>query len=276
MDVMAFLKSFDGTSLFYKDWGSGRPVVFVHGWPLNADMWEYQMVPLVRQGLRAIAYDRRGFGRSDQPGGRYDYDVLADDLAALLDALDLHDVTLVGFSMGGGEVARYLARHGSARIARTVLLAGVPPFLLKTADNPDGVDRGVFDQMIDQLAIDRPHFFASFGKTLYGVGLLSSPVSTELLAWTQGMAMQGSPLATLDCVRLFSETDFRQDLGSFDKPTLVIHGTSDATVPTEVSGRRSAALIAGARLIEYAGAPHGLFYTERDKVNADLLSFIGS
>ncbi len=273
---MAFMKSVDGTSLFYKDWGSGRPVVFVHGWPLNADMWEYQMVPLVRRGLRTIAYDRRGFGRSDQPGGRYDYDVLADDLAALLDTLDLHEVTLVGFSMGGGEVARYLARHGSARIARTVLLAGVPPFLLKTADNPDGVDRGVFDQMVEQIVADRPHFLASLGKMLYGVGLLTSPVSAELLAWTGSMALQGSALATIDCVRLFSETDFRRDLAGFDRPTLVIHGTGDATVPIEVSGRRSAAMIPGSRLVEYEGAPHGLFYTERDKLNADLLAFIGA
>lgn len=273
---MAFIKTNDGTSLFYKDWGSGPPVVFIHGWPLNSDMWEYQMVPLARQGLRTIAYDRRGFGRSDQPGGAYNYDVLADDLAALLDALDLHDVTLVGFSMGGGEVARYLARHGSARIARTVLVAAVTPFLLKTADNPDGVDRSVFDQMVEQLGTDRPHFLASFGKAFYGVGLLRSPVSTEFLEWSGDLALQGSPLATLDCVRLFSETDFRGDLASFDKPTLVIHGTSDGTVPSEVSGQRAAAAIAGARLVEYEGAPHGLFYTEKDRLTADLLAFIRS
>ena len=271
---MAFLKSADGTSLFYKDWGSGPPVVFIHGWPVNADMWEYQMAPLARRGLRTIAYDRRGFGRSDQPGGGYDYDVLTDDLAALLETLDLHGVTLVGFSMGGGEVARYLWRHGSARIARVALVSAVTPFLLKTADNPDGVDRSVFDQMIEQLVVDRPHFLASFGKAFYGAGLLSSPVSAEFLQWSGNLALQASPLATLDCVRLFSETDFRADLASFDKPTLVIHGTSDATVPSEVSGRRAAAMIVGSRLIEYQGAPHGLFYTERDRLNADLLSFI--
>ena len=273
---MPFVKAADGTELFYKDWGSGRPVVFVHGWPLHADMWEYQMVPLARLGLRTIAADRRGFGRSGQPAGGYGYDVLADDLSALLDALDLHDVTLVGFSMGGGEVVRYLARHGGARVSRAALVASVTPFLLKTADNPEGVDRSVFDQMIQQLQADRPHFLASFGKAFFGAGLLTSPVSAELLEWCRGMALQGSPLATLDCVRTFSETDFRADLAAIRVPTLVIHGTSDGTVPLEVSGRRAAAAIAGARLVEYEGAPHGLFYTEKDRLNADLTAFIGA
>lgn len=273
---MAYVEAADGTRLFYKDWGSGRPVVFIHGWPVNADMWEYQMVPMARHGLRTIAYDRRGFGRSDQPGGPYDYDVLADDLAALLDTLDLHDVTLVGFSMGGGEVARYLSRHGSARIARTVLVAAVTPFLLRTPDNPEGVERGVFDQMVEGLSKDRPHFLAGFGKGFFGVGLLSSPVSAEFLQWNANLALMASPLATLACVRLFSETDFRPDMKAFDIPTLVIHGTSDGTVPAEVSGRRAVAMIAGARLLEYDGAPHGLFYTERDRLTADLLAFIGA
>ncbi len=271
---MAFFEASDGTKLFYKDWGSGTPVVFVHGWPLNADMWDYQMVPLSRQGIRTIAYDRRGFGRSDQPGGRYDYDVLADDLASLLDTLDLHEVTLVGFSMGGGEVARYVARHGTARLARIALVACVTPFLLKTDDNPDGVDRSVFDGMVKPIEEDRPHFFASFGKAFYGSSLLHQTISSSFGDWTTSLAMQGSALATIDCVRLFSETDFRADLARFDKPTLVIHGTSDATVPIEVSGAKAAALIPGARLIEYEGAPHGLIYTERDRLNADLLAFI--
>ena len=273
---MPFVTAADGTELFYKDWGTGRPVVFVHGWPLQADMWEYQMVPLARLGLRTIAADRRGFGRSGQPGGGYGYDVLADDLAALLDALDLRDATLVGFSMGGGEVVRYLARHGSARVSRAVLLAAVTPFLASAPDNSDGVDRSVFDGMIAQLEADRPHFLASFGKAFFGVGLLSSPVSAELLEWCGDMALQASPLATLDCVRAFSETDFRADLAAIRVPTLVIHGTSDATVPVEVSGRRTAALVAGAWLIEYEGAPHGLFYTEKDRLNADLAAFIGA
>ncbi len=271
---MAFFKSADGTSLFYKDWGSGSPVVFVHGWPLNADMWDYQMLPMVRQGLRTIAYDRRGFGRSDQPGGRYDYDVLADDLAALLDTLDLHDVTLVGFSMGGGEVARYVARHGTARLARIALVACVTPFLLKTDDNPDGVDRSVFDAMAAPIQQDRPHFFPTFVKNFYGSSLLHQTISSSFAEWNVGMAMQASILSTVDCIRLFSETDFRADLPKFDKPTLVIHGTADQTVPIEVSGAKAAALIPGARLLEYEGAPHGLVYTERDRLTADLLAFV--
>ncbi len=273
---MSFIKAADGTDLFYKDWGSGRPVVFVHGWPLNADMWEYQMVPLARLGLRTIAADRRGFGRSGQPAGSYGYDVLADDLSVLLETLDLREVTLVGFSMGGGEVVRYLARHGSARVSRVALVASVTPFLLKTANNPDGVDRSVFDAMVEQLQTDRPHFLATFGKKFFGTGLLSSPVSAELLEWCGDMALQGSPLATLDCVRSFSETDFRADMEAVRVPTLVIHGTSDATVPAEVSGHRAAASIAGARLVEYEGAPHGLFYTEKERLNADLVAFIGA
>ncbi len=271
--LMAFVKAADGTDLFYKDWGVGKPVVFIHGWPLNADMWDYQMVPMVQNGLRAIAYDRRGFGRSGQPGGRYDYDVLADDLHGLLESLDLTEVTLVGFSMGGGEVARYMSRHGSRRIARCVLVSAVTPFLLKTASNPDGVDAKVFDQMVQQLLTDRAHFLTGFGKTFYGAGLIMSPVSSEMLQWSAGMALQGSALATVACVRLFSETDFRADLPAFDRPTLVIHGLSDGTVPIEASGRRAAAMIPGSRLIEYEGAPHGMFYTERERLNADLLSF---
>jgi len=272
---MAFFRTPDGTNLFYKDWGTGKPVVFIHGWPVNSDMWEYQMVPMARRGLRTIAYDRRGFGRSDQPGGHYDYDVLADDLHALLETLDLHDVTLIGFSMGGGEVARYLSRHGSGRIARSVLVAAVTPYLVETPDNPEGVDRGVFDQMVEQLEADRPHFLAGFGKKFYGAGLLSFVVSSEFLEWNSDMALMGSPRATIDCVRLFSETDFRGDMKAFDRPTLVIHGTSDATVPAGVSGTRAAALITGAQYIEYDGAPHGLFYTERERLTADLLAFIG-
>ncbi len=271
---MAFLRTADGVELFYKDWGSGKPVVFVHGWPLNADMWDYQMEPLSREGLRTIAYDRRGFGRSGQPGGRYDYDVLADDLAALLDELDLRDVTLVGFSMGGGEVARYVARHGTGRIARIALVAAVTPFLLKTADNPDGVDRSVFDGMVAPIEQDRPAFLAEFGKAFYGTGLLHHTVSAPFLDWSHGLALQGSHKATLDCIRLFSETDFRADLARFDRPTLVIHGTADSTVPVEVSGAKAARLIPGASLHEIEGAPHGLFYTHRDALNAALLAFI--
>ena len=271
---MAYIKTPDDVSLFYKDWGTGKPVVFIHGWPVNADMWEYQMTPLARQGLRCIAYDRRGFGRSDQPIGKYDYDTFADDLKALLDTLELHDVTLVGFSMGGGEIARYLSRHGSARIAKAVLVASVVPYLLKTPDHPEGADRGIFDQMVGGLETDRPHFLAGFGKQFFGAGLLSSPVSSEILDWTLWMAMQASPVASIDCVRAFSETDFRGDLAAFTIPTLVIHGSADKTVPADISGKAAAAGIDGAIYKEYEGAPHGLFMTEKDRLTQDLLEFI--
>ncbi len=272
---MPFAKAPDGTEIFFKDWGSGRPVVLIHGWPLNADMWEYQAPVLASAGLRVISYDRRGFGRSGQPWSGYNYDTLADDLAAVMDHLDLRDATLVGFSMGGGEVARYLSRHGAAgRVFKAVLVSAVTPFLLRTADNPDGVDRSVFDGMIEGLQKDRPNFLATFGKQFFGAGLLTFSISSELLQWASMLALQASPKATMDCVRAFSETDFRADLPGIAVPTLVIHGEGDATVPIGVSGRRAAQMIPGARLVEYAGAPHGLFFTEKDRLNQDLLAFI--
>lgn len=273
---MSFIEARDGTPLFYKDWGAGKPVVLVHGWPLNADMWEYQAPFLAENGCRVIAYDRRGFGRSGQPWSGYDYDTMADDLAALFDALDLRDATLVGFSMGGGEVARYLSRHGgSGRVSRAVLVSAVTPFLLRTEDNPGGVDRSVFDDMVVNLQADRPAFLASFGKQFFGAGLLNFSISNELLQWAGNLALMASPKATLDCVRAFSETDFRGDLPQIRVPVLVIHGDADGTVPIDAAGRRAAAMIPGARLLEYKGAPHGLFFTEKDRLNQDLLRFIG-
>ncbi|WP_145139212.1 alpha/beta fold hydrolase [Roseomonas gilardii] len=273
---MSFIEARDGTPLFYKDWGAGKPVVLVHGWPLNADMWEYQAPFLAENGCRVIAYDRRGFGRSGQPWSGYDYDTMADDLAALFDALDLRDATLVGFSMGGGEVARYLSCHGgSGRVSRAVLVSAVTPFLLRTEDNPGGVDRSVFDDMVVNLQADRPAFLASFGKQFFGAGLLNFSISNELLQWAGNLALMASPKATLDCVRAFSETDFRGDLPQIRVPVLVIHGDADGTVPIDAAGRRAAAMIPGARLLEYKGAPHGLFFTEKDRLNQDLLRFIG-
>ncbi len=276
---MPYIRTRDDVGLFYKDWslngaGGAKPVVFIHGWPLNADMWEYQMAPMTRQGLRCIAYDRRGFGRSEQPAGGYDYDTFADDLKALLDELDLHDVTLVGFSMGGGEIARYLSRHGAARIGKAALVASVVPLLLKTPDHPDGADRSVFDQMVAGVEADRPYFLATFAKGFYGVGILTSPVSAEVLEWNQWMALQASPIATVDCIRAFSETDFRPDLAAFTIPTLVIHGDADATVPAGIAGKAAAAGIAGSIYKVYPGAPHGLFMTEKDRLTEDLLAFI--
>jgi len=271
---MPHIKTRDGTMLHYKDWGSGTPVVLIHGWPLDADMWDYQAVPLANQGLRVVEYDRRGFGRSEQPWTGYDYDTLADDLASVMDTLDLQGVTLVGFSMGGGEVARYLSRHGTGRVARAALVSAVTPYLLKTADNPEGVDKSVFDQMVQGLEKDRPHFLAGFGKKFYGAGLLNFTVTDEILQWSLMMALLGSAKATIECVRAFSETDFRPDMAAFTVPTLLIHGGGDETVPAAVSGRRTAKLIRGAKYIEYDGAPHALMFTEKDRLNKDLLAFI--
>jgi pimeloyl-ACP methyl ester carboxylesterase len=271
---MPHLETRDGTRIHYKDWGSGPPVVLIHGWPLNADMWEYQMPHLAAAGLRCVAYDRRGFGRSDQPWSGYDYDTFADDLADLMGHLDLRDATLVGFSMGGGEVARYMSRHRGERVARAALVAAVTPFLLKTPDNPDGADKSLFDGMVSGLLEDRPHFLAGFGKKFFGAGLLNFSVSDEILDWAQGLALQGSPKATTDCVRAFSETDFRPDMAALAKvPTLVVHGTADQTVPIDISARVVARMVPGARLVEYDGAAHGLFFTERARLTEDLIAF---
>ena len=275
---MPTIKTQDGVSLFYHDWSASspaKPVVLIHGWPVNADMWEYQATALVRAGMRAIAYDRRGFGRSDKPASGYDYDRFADDLAALLEQLDLYDVTLVGFSMGGGEVARYLARHGASRVRQAVLISSVVPFLLKTADHPNGAERATFDAMVEGLAADRPHFLGTFAKSFFGAGMLSKPVSDEAMQWTLSMAMQASPIATIDCVRAFSETDFRGDMAAFTVPTLIIHGGEDKTVPAAISAQPAAAAIPGATYTVYAGAPHGLYLTEKDRLSNDLIDFIG-
>ncbi len=259
--------------LFYEDWGQGSPVVLIHGWPLDHQMWEYQSVFLARNGLRVIAYDRRGFGKSSKPWGKYDYDTLADDLKALLDGLDLQDVTLVGFSMGGGEVARYMNRHGGARVSKVAFVSSVTPYLLKTDDNPEGVDTSTFDQMIAGLEKDRADFLHSFGSQFYGTGFLSVPVSKAALEWTFQMAMPASPKATIDCVESFGKTDFRRDVGAVTVPTLIIHGDSDKTVPAAHSADQLARLLPGAEYLVYEGSPHGLHLTDKDKLNRDLLAF---
>ncbi len=271
---MPFVQTADGVSLFYNDWGSGTPVVLIHGWPLNSDMWENTSVALASQGLRVVAYDRRGFGRSSQPWGGYDYDTMSDDLAAIMDKLDLRGATLVGFSMGGGEVARYLSRHGTTRVAKAALVAAVTPFLLKTQDNPNGADKSVFDGIIAGLTADRAHFLTGFAKTFYGAGMLNFSVSTELLQQSLQMALMGSLRATLECVHAFGETDFRPDMKAFTIPTLVVHGDSDVIVPIDISGRIAASMIPGAVEKFYKGAPHGLHFTEKERLNADLLAFI--
>lgn len=272
---MSFIEAEDGAQLHVKDSGKGRPVVLIHGWPLSGDMFEYQSLALLEAGYRVITYDRRGFGQSSHPATGYDYDTFADDLAAVLDKLDVQGATLVGFSMGGGEIARYLSRHGANRISKAVLISSVVPYLLKDESNPNGVDLGVFEDMKKQIRKDRFAFLQSFAKMFYGVGFVSSPVSEALLDWTFILAVMASPKATINCVDAFGKTDFRRDLAAFTVPTLVIHGTSDKTVPIDTAGRAAAKGIGGAKLLEYDGEPHGLFATVPDRLNKDLIEFIG-
>ncbi|WP_234733688.1 alpha/beta fold hydrolase [Tellurirhabdus bombi] len=271
---MSYIQAAPDVSLFYQDWGTGQPVVFIHGWPLSHEMWENQLTELPQQGLRCIAYDRRGFGKSSKPWSGYDYDTLADDLRAVLEELDLQNVTLVGFSMGGGEVARYMSKYAGDRVSKVVFISAVTPYLVQTEDNPDGVDRSTFDEMVENIKKDRADFLDTFGKQFYGVNLLSHPVSQSLLDWNKTLALFGSPKATLDCVRSFSETDFRADLPTISVPTLIIHGDSDKTVPFESSGQQTHRLIPQSTLLVYEGEPHGLFVTSKDQLNEDLLSFI--
>lgn len=276
---MAFIESKNSSSapvkIFYQDLGQGKPVVLIHGWPLNSESWEYQLNELPEHGYRVIAYDRRGFGKSDKPWGKYDYDTLASDLKALLDELDLHEVTLVGFSMAGGEVIRYLTNYGTARIAKIALVSSIVPYILKTDDNPEGVPQEMFDEFEEQLRDDRPKFLAGFGKQFYGDSLLSPSVSSEMLDWTQMMALTGSGKATLECLKSFSTTDFRNELSSIKIPVLIIHGEDDKTVPIKTAGEQAAQLLPDAEYIVYEGAPHGLYITEKEKLTADLISFIG-
>ena len=259
--------------LFYTDWGTGKPVVLIHGWPRDHLMWEYQAVFLAKQGLRVVTYDRGGFGKSSHPWSGYDYDTLADDLKAVLDGLDLQNVTLVGFSMGGGEVARYMSRHGGARVTKVAFVSAVTPFLLKTADNPDGVDQSTFDQILAGLNKDRADFLNGFGPQFYGRGTLGvgAAVSAAELQWTLVMAMLGSPKATLDCVVSWSATDFRGDVAGITVPTLIVHGDSDKTIPQAVSADKTAKLLPQAKYLVYEGEGHGLHLTAKDRLNAGLL-----
>lgn len=264
----------DKTELYVKDWGHGQPVILLHGWPLSADSWDDHAMALADAGYRAIAYDRRGFGRSSQPWSGYDYDTLADDLAAVIEQTGAQDAVLAGFSMGGGEVARYMSRHGGKSVAKAVLVSSVVPFMLKTDDNPDGTSQSVFEKMTAGMKEDRAAFFGKFFEDFYGVGMLSSPVSDEVLEWSRQVAMQASLKATLACAAAFATTDFRPDLAAFKVPTLIIHGTGDNTVPIDAAGRAAAQGIAGSALLEYDGAPHGLLVTEKDRVTRDLLDFL--
>ncbi len=264
----------DKTTLYVKDWGAGRPVILLSGWPLSADSWDDQAIAIAGSGYRVIAYDRRGFGRSSQPWGGYDYNTLADDLATVIQQTGVQDAVLVGFSMGGGEVARYMSRHGGKSAAKAALISSVVPCMLKADDNPQGTDQAVFDDMAQRIREDRAQFFAGFFKDFFGVGLLHHPVSDALIDWARGMAMQASLRATLECAQSFATTDFRGDLAAFQVPTLIIHGNADKTVPIDASARAAHAGIAQSTLIEYDGAPHGLFATEKHRLSEDLLAFI--
>ena len=271
---MSYLTMTDKTELYVKDWGSGRPVILLHGWPLSADSWDDQALAIADAGCRAISYDRRGFGRSGQPWSGYDYDTLADDLASVIEQTGAKDATLVGFSMGGGEVARYMSRHAGKSVVKAALIASVVPFMLKTADNPDGTEAAVFEDITGSIKEDRAKFFAGFFKDFFGVNLLSHPTSSEQLEWARTVSMQASLKATLACAHSFATTDFRPDLAAFKVPTLIIHGTADKTVPIDASGRAAAKGIADSTLIEYEGAPHGLFATEKARFTSDLLAFL--
>ncbi len=266
----------DDVRLRVKDWGQGRAVIMLHGWPLSSDTFDDLGMAIAGAGMRAIAYDRRGFGHSQQPWDGYDYNSLADDLAAVIDQTGAKDVTLIGFSMGGGEVARYLARHGAAKIRQAVLIASIVPYMLKTADNPKGVDQSVFDGMAEAIKTDRAGFWPQFFKAFYGVGMVSHPVSQAVIDWSCDVSMQASLRATLECARSFSSTDLRADLRAFTVPTLVIHGTADQTVPIDPSARAAAKGIAGAKLIEYDDAPHGLLASHKARVTSDVLAFLKS
>ena len=271
---MTTIKTADNTELYVKDWGSGRAVILLHGWPLTCDTWDEQAIALAQSGFRAISYDRRGFGRSSQPWSGYDYDTLADDLAAVIEETGAQDVTLVGFSMGGGEVARYMSRQAGKSVVKAVLLASVVPCMLQAEDNPLGTPQTVFDQMAQGLQNDRAKFYPGFFKDFYGVGLMSQTVSNELLEWSCRQAMQASLQATLASAKAFATTNFRADLPALSVPTLVIHGTADKIVPIDAAGRAAANGIAQSTLLEYAGAPHGLLATHRLQLTQDLLGFV--
>ena len=260
--------------LYYEDHGAGKPVVLIHGWPLSGKSWEKQVQALLEAGYRVITYDRRGFGDSSKPVTGYDYDTLAADLDKLMNSLDLKDAAIVGFSMGGGEVARYLGKYGSSRVSKAVFMAAIPPFLLKTADNPEGVDGNVFEGIKKAIAADRLAFLSGFFKNFYSLDVLGGKlISDDVVRLSWNVAAGASPVGTLDCVSSWL-TDFRKDLAKITIPALVIHGDDDRTVPLAASGKRTHELVKGSRLVVIKGGPHGLNWTHAAEVNRELLSFL--
>jgi len=274
--VMSTITTEDGTQIYYKDWGKGPVVTFSHGWPLSSDAWDGQMLFLAQNGFRVVALDRRGHGRSSQAAFGNDMNGYADDLAAVIEALNLKDATLVGHSTGGGEVARYIGRHGTKRVAKAVLVAAVPPIMLKSASNPEGLPIEVFDNLRKAINADRSQFYKDLAIQFYGANRPGAKVSQGILDQFWLWSMQAGLKNAYESIKAFSETDFTDDLKKFDVPTLVMHGEDDQIVPVKDSARKSAKLIKGAKEIYYPGAPHGLTATLQDKVNADLLAFLQS
>lgn len=274
--TMSTITTKDGTEIYYKDWGKGPVITFSHGWPLNSDAWDGQMLFLAQNGFRVVAHDRRGHGRSSQASSGNDMDGYADDLAAVIEALDLKDATLVGHSTGGGEVARYIGRHGTRRVAKAVLIAAVPPIMLKSEANPEGLPIEVFDGIRAGLVKDRSQYYEDLAVAFYGANREGANVSQGTLDQFWLWSMQAGLLNAYESVKAFSETDFTEDLKKFDVPTLVLHGEDDQIVPVKDSARKSAKLIKGARDIYYPGAPHGITATHQHQINADLLAFIRS
>lgn len=271
-----YIETAKNVKLYVKDYGKGKPVILIHGWPLSNEMWEYQIDFLVKNNYRVIAYDRRGFGKSSQPWDGYDYDTLSDDLSEIIEQLELENVTLVGFSMGGGEVIRYFSRHQGKGIAKAALISSIIPFLLKTEDNPEGRPKEKTEATAASIHEDRIGFLDNFGKIFFGVNIINKPLSTPLLEYYRDLCSAASPRATLQCAESLNTTDFRDELHTIKVPTLIIHGTDDKNVPIEVSSEKTAKAIKDNTFIVYEGAPHGLFYTEKDKLNKDLLEFLNS
>jgi len=271
-----YIETAQNVKLYVKDYGKGEPVILIHGWPLSNEMWEYQIDFLVENNYRVIAYDRRGFGKSSQPYNGYDYDTLTDDLKEIIEQLQLENVTLVGFSMGGGEVVRYFSRYEGKGVKKAVLISSIIPFLAKTEDNPEGRPKEKGDATAAAIKEDRIGFLDNFGKIFFGINIINKPLSTPLLEYYRNLCSVASPRATLKCAESLNNTDFRDELQTIKVPTLIIHGNDDKNVPIEISSEKTAKAIENNTFIVYDGAPHGLFYTEKDKLNKDLLDFLNS